>query len=58
MKERFPIARVLGFDFVHRCQGFPNSLYFEMKEMKNCRQLIKRKKNYLLVSYLMRPIAA
>lgn len=44
MKEHFPIARVLGFDFVRRCQGFLNNLYFEMKETKKRRQLIKRKK--------------
>lgn len=43
MKKHFPIARVLGFDFVRRCQGFLNNLYFEMEEMKKCRQLIKRK---------------
>lgn len=34
MKEHFVTARVLGFDFVHRCQGFLNNLYFGMKEMK------------------------
>lgn len=34
MKEHFLIARVLGFDFVHRCQGFLINLYFGMKEMK------------------------
>lgn len=58
MKEHFPIARVLGFDFVHGCQGFLKNLYFEMKEIKKCRQLAKGKNFCLLVSNLMRPRAA
>lgn len=44
MKEHFPIARVLGFDSLYRCQDFLKDLYFEMEEIKKCRQLIKRKK--------------
>lgn len=34
MKEHFPRARVLGFDFVHRCQAFLIDLYFGMGEVK------------------------
>lgn len=34
MKEYFPIAEVLGFDFVHRCQPLHIDLYFGMEEMK------------------------
>lgn len=56
MKEHFPRARVLGFDFVHRCQAFLIDLYFGMGEMKKWRQLTKM--IFLTpFSYLMRPIA-
>jgi len=34
MREYFPIAEVLGFDFVHRCQALLIDFCFGMEEMK------------------------
>ena len=38
MREYFPIAEVLGFDFVHRCQALLIDFCFGMEEMKKWKQ--------------------